>query len=77
MLKSSRNALKGQQSRPIMLSTPTNRQGDRLSGNSGCSELALCIINNLNTHMHTRTHAHTGFYLMPKMQKLTPYCQLL
>ena len=36
MLKSSRNALKGQQSRPIMLSTPTNRQGDRLSRDSGC-----------------------------------------
>lgn len=41
-----------------MPSTPTRRQGKMLSRDSGSSELALCIINNLNVRVHTDTNRH-------------------
>lgn len=35
-----------------------------LSRDSGWSELALCFINNLNTHTHIHTHARTHTYTL-------------
>lgn len=35
-----------------------------LSRDSGWSELALCFINNLNTHTHKHTHARTHTYTL-------------